>query len=313
MKTKKTNKEIASSMAVIFGPLMVLIAVFVYINFFDANPTKIPPSSQAPVVKNDPFEGIELQARAAYVENLNTGEILYSLNSKKELPIASITKLMTAVTAEEIFEESESVQIEKSHLSLVGDQNLLVGEIFKIEELINLMLVSSSNDSSKAIAMVGGAKIGDRPNANFVRQMNKIAKAIGLNNSHFRQPSGLDLERISEPSATASAEDVSKLAKYILQNNPDLVESTRKNNIVSRSNTSVHNVENTNKIVDELPNILLSKTGYTTIAGGNLVVVIDPGLNTPIAITVLGSTREGRFSDVKKLSDATLELMASSE
>ena len=63
--------------------------------------------------------------------------------------------------------------------------------------------------------------------------------------------------------------------------------------------------ENTNKVVDAIGTVLASKTGYTTLAGGNLVVAFDAGVDRPIIVVVLGSTHQGRFYDVLKLVEAT--------
>jgi D-alanyl-D-alanine carboxypeptidase len=73
----------------------------------------------------------------------------------------------------------------------------------------------------------------------------------------------------------------------------------------------IHTAENTNKQVYSFPGLLGSKTGYTDYAGGNLAVVFDAGLNHPIAVVVLGSSLDGRFTDVRKLVDATAEYMTS--
>ena len=69
----------------------------------------------------------------------------------------------------------------------------------------------------------------------------------------------------------------------------------------------VHILSNTNESLGRYPGILGSKTGYTDLAGGNLVIVFDVGINHPVAAVVLGSTREGRFEDMAKLTQATLK------
>jgi D-alanyl-D-alanine carboxypeptidase len=79
---------------------------------------------------------------------------------------------------------------------------------------------------------------------------------------------------------------------------------------IKSSNGFYHKIENTNTIVGELPNILASKTGFTDLAGGNLAVIIDPSLNRPILIVVLGSTKEGRFQDVSNLAQKTIEYLS---
>jgi D-alanyl-D-alanine carboxypeptidase len=68
-----------------------------------------------------------------------------------------------------------------------------------------------------------------------------------------------------------------------------------------------YSAENTNVVIDKIPNLIASKTGYTDLAGGNLVIAFDAGLNHPIIISVLGSTEKGRFSDVLQLVQATLK------
>ena len=69
---------------------------------------------------------------------------------------------------------------------------------------------------------------------------------------------------------------------------------------------TLHTLQNTNQIIDVVPNPLLSKTGFTDLAGGNLVIVFDAGINHPVAIVVLGSTKEERFTDVRALVNETL-------
>jgi D-alanyl-D-alanine carboxypeptidase len=75
---------------------------------------------------------------------------------------------------------------------------------------------------------------------------------------------------------------------------------------VTSSDGVVHTFANTDLDVTHIPDPLLSKTGYTDLAGGNLVVVYDAGINHPIAVVVLGSTENGRFTDVQQLVNATL-------
>ena len=95
------------------------------------------------------------------------------------------------------------------------------------------------------------------------------------------------------------------LFEYALKNYPEVLEATRYKNLHFASTEKIYSVENTNVIVDQIPNLIASKTGYTDLAGGNLIIAFDAGLGRPIIITVLGSTEEGRFADVLKLVEAT--------
>ena len=96
--------------------------------------------------------------------------------------------------------------------------------------------------------------------------------------------------------------------EYILINYPEILEPTRKSAArVYNSNGDYHDMENTNEIIYAIPNLLGSKTGYTDLAGGNLTIAFDAGLDRPIVVTVLGSTRDERFSDVLRLVTAVKE------
>ena len=92
--------------------------------------------------------------------------------------------------------------------------------------------------------------------------------------------------------------------EYIVTEYPQIVTPTQQETTrVYNTAGAYHDVENTNDIVNKIPNLIGSKTGYTDLAGGNLIIAFDAGLNRPIVITVLGSTREDRFADVLKLVD----------
>ena len=132
-------------------------------------------------------------------------------------------------------------------------------------------------------------------------------RALGLSSTSFNNPTGLDLNGETEPSAMSSARDVTKLFAYMLKHHPELLEATRLE-AISRSSQDrrTYAIENTNQIVDDIPLLIASKTGFTDTAGGNLVIAFDAGLGHPIIITVLGSSPEGRFSDAQQLIEATL-------
>jgi D-alanyl-D-alanine carboxypeptidase (penicillin-binding protein 5/6) len=134
--------------------------------------------------------------------------------------------------------------------------------------------------------------------------MNLKAEELELNTLEFKNTTGLDLSP-SEPGAIGSAKDVSYLMEYILQNYPELIESTTLGGArIYNSQGEYHDIENTNEVIYAIPNLLGSKTGYTDLAGGNLTVAFDAGMDRPIIVTVLGSTREERFSDVLRLVNA---------
>jgi D-alanyl-D-alanine carboxypeptidase len=147
------------------------------------------------------------------------------------------------------------------------------------------------------------ALAGDNP-TDFVDRMNSQSQTLGLDLS-FVNPTGLDEEQT--PGGRGSALSVTKLFSYIIKNKPELLSKTNDRKVTETSLDNLdHTVLNTNRIIDEIPGLVASKTGSTSLAGGNLAIVANIGLNRPVAIVVLGSTEDGRFTDTKKLVAATI-------
>jgi D-alanyl-D-alanine carboxypeptidase len=136
--------------------------------------------------------------------------------------------------------------------------------------------------------------------------MNNKARAIGLTQTKFLNESGLDLESY-QSGASGSARDMARLFEYVYRRHPTLLSATAKGDLTITSDSNItHHVMNTDAMVNDIPGIIASKTGFTDLAGGNLVVILDIGIDHPVAISVLGSTKESRFSDMQKLIDATV-------
>lgn len=242
----------------------------------------------------NPFDAITVEAEAVYVYDVITGNILYSRNEEKQLPLASITKLMTAVIAREYLSDNLVISISHEAIMEEGDSGFTIGEKWKLQDLIDFTLLTSSNDGAHAIATVSES-------LSFIEKMNQKAHQINLTQTYFSNESGLDAS-INNSGAYGSARDVALLVEYILRNHIDLIESTRNNQITINNRVAA----NTNKYVGDIPGLIGSKTGFTDLAGGNLVIAFDAGINRPIIISVLGSTFEERFSDVDQLAAASL-------
>jgi len=128
-----------------------------------------------------------------------------------------------------------------------------------------------------------------------------------LTQTYFINPTGLDTNKTIS-GGYGSARDAAKLLEYAVINMPDIIESTRHTAINFESLSDInHRATNTNSSIDTLPGLIASKTGYTDLAGGNLVIAFDAGINRPIIISVLGSTQSGRFEDIEKLVNASLK------
>jgi D-alanyl-D-alanine endopeptidase (penicillin-binding protein 7) len=293
---------------------LFIISIFVFSLMLIGAPEK----KNKFVQKTDAFESVVLEAKAAVVWDVVNNRELFAKNPDMPLPLASLTKVMTAITTDGKINDNQMVKITKEDLSPEGDSQLVVGDTWKARDLRDFTLLTSSNDGAFALASIAeviethGTSINletsntDWYRTKFVEKMNETATKIGLSNSKFFNEHGLD-ERADRGGAYGSAKDMVTLFEYTLKNYPEILEVTRYKNLAFVSAEKKYEAENTNIIIDKIPSIIASKTGYTELAGGNLVIAFDAGLGRPIIISVLGSTSEGRFSDVLQLVEATLK------
>ncbi len=256
------------------------------------------------------FPKVSLEAKSAYVYDLRTGEVLFSLNSDKLLPLASLTKLMAALVASELSPDTQTVTVTSAALSTYGDSGLQIQEKWSLKNLLDFSLLTSSNDGIRAVALalvaLGRLENSEELEASFVKSMNDKAAKLGLKQTYFWNETGLD-ESEAKGGAYGTAEDLTTLMAYIIRNDPSLLEATKEAELLVPSlDATLHRAKNTNLLVREIPGLLASKTGFTEMAGGNLVFVFDPELGRPIVVTVLGSSPQGRFEDARKLIAGTL-------
>ncbi|OHA79933.1 MAG: hypothetical protein A2747_01795 [Candidatus Yonathbacteria bacterium RIFCSPHIGHO2_01_FULL_44_41] len=261
----------------------------------------------------NPFENISIEARAVYVFRLNTSTVLYAKNENEKLPLASITKLMTALVAREYFSESAAMTLSSDDISAEGDSGLRVGERWRFGDLLNVMLLVSSNDAAHAVASFVGSegRVSQGINttlarASFVQMMNEKALAFKFEQMQFFNESGLDVS-MTQNGGYGSARNVAELFAELWKKYPETVEITaHKDARIFSQDSIAHILPNTNEIVGHIPGLVASKTGFTDISGGNLAVIFDRGIGDPVAVVVLGSSYKGRFVDVQKLITATL-------
>lgn len=249
-----------------------------------------------------PFENIALEAKSAYVFDLAKGEPVFEFNASAQLPLASLTKIMTAIVVKENFPEWLKISIPLEAVKQEGDSGFLVGERWKISDLADVMLISSSNDA--AFAFASSFEGGKLPA--FIALMNKKARELGLAQTYFLNPTGLDFSAATA-GAFGSAKNAAELIAYGLEHYPSMFEITS----YGKLSVGSRRFKNTNKLVEKIPGIVAGKTGFSDLAGGNLVIVADMGLEYPIIIAVLGSSEKGRFEDVKILYDETVKYFAS--
>lgn len=243
------------------------------------------------------FENVEVKAESVLVWDVYKGEALFEKNPETQLPLASLSKTLLAKVAIDNVGRYSPVEITHEALLQEGNSGLIEGEVWSLDNLIDLTLVASSNDGSKAIA---GAFSSVAPRSDIVSIMNAEAVKLGLNQTYFLNESGLD-KGSSISGAYGSAKDMVILFEKILKENPNLLEATSLPKLKISSLSNNHIVENTNNLTEILPGVLASKTGFTDLAGGNLVMVFDVGPMKPYIIAVMGSSYDERFSDMEKL------------
>jgi len=251
---------------------------------------------------------VEAESAMAVLIDGQGEKVLFRKNASESRPIASLTKLMTAVAAIEFYSEEQIFRISREAVEQEEERGgLKVGESLSLEELLHVMLIESSNDAAWAVAegrIAGEEEFLDTEM--FVVLMNLKNNELGLENTHFVNPTGLDGEE-----NYSTAEDLVGLAQYIIEEHPQILEITQKDSheVLTPDGNLHHSItENTNKLLGEIPEIVGGKTGYTEEAGGCILLILENEEGDYLIALVLGaSSPEARFEEVKKLIDFVKE------
>lgn len=270
----------------------------------------------------------EISAQAYFVRLLNGRQVLLERRSEKELPPASIIKILTALVARERLESGEEIFF-SPHAKTVREpgekmSDILAGETLLRDDAIRAALVMSANDAASALAETVGKKFGgntsDERIGRFVQFMNERGKSIGMMRSRFINPHGLDAlapercnvqqqeeeTRLFQECDTSklgnltTARDLALLAEHIWYAYPVVWDISREREASLTTNKKrVYSIVTTNELLGEYPGLLGGKTGFTTHAKGTLLF-LHPVRTGDIAIVViLGS--DDRFGDGRKI------------
>lgn len=276
--------------------------------------------ASAPGVPSISWPSIE--AKSAFVYNPVSNKIIYEKNADTQRPMASLLKIMTAYTADNLLALSPTLADKKLTVAKMKDEapvdfSLPTGSTWLPDSLMQIMLLGSSNKAAETIA---SQLI---PRSSFISLMNFNAKQMGLNQTYFRNPSGLTEStkasstegRLDVAAGVSTAREIAKMMWNVIARNPGLLDITRYESLTIESEKTTSNpkgitiVSNTNKLLKDFP-IIFGKTGYTENAGGNLAVVMQKNATSqPYVIVVLGSSIDKRFDDVAKLASTTLKLI----
>jgi D-alanyl-D-alanine endopeptidase (penicillin-binding protein 7) len=238
----------------------------------ESSKTKISPTS-APFVPTTPT----ISAKAYLAGNIVTKEIYLEKNSGTALPVASMSKLITAFAVTDMLPLDTKITITKDELNVPVDASKLTeGEIFTVGELLNPLLMNSSNVAAEALA-----SSSDR--SKFLDSMEGYAWEVGMPKTLFDDPTGLSPKNVS------TARDFFALAQYLYKSRPDILAITRipTSSISSTTEHGAHNFTNIHPFVLD-PDFLGGKTGHTTEARDTMLTIMNIN-NQPVAIIVISS------------------------
>jgi D-alanyl-D-alanine carboxypeptidase (penicillin-binding protein 5/6) len=237
---------------------------------------------------------IDISAKSAIVVDENTNEILYQKDSNSQLPPASITKIATISVALENLRKDDLIEISQKASDQVANKIVMkAGEKMSLSDLLYGLMMISANDAAFAIAeSVPGGYDG------FIRLMNDKVRMLGLSNTIFKNPSGLD-----EEGHYSSAFDIATLTRYALLSHPSVVEYAGKkedHSVYATDRNESHWWGHISGMLYRYPGMIAAKTGYTEEAGSTFIGIAERD-GRRLVVVFLGATDAN--SDVTKLLD----------
>lgn len=215
--------------------------------------------------------------------DITTGDIIISKNPEMVLPIASVSKLITALVSKDVLDQHEPIKVSRSSVNTYGTMGgLYAGEKILLTDLLYPLLMESSNDGAEVIAEAYGRSA-------FLQKMREKVASLEMKDTAFGDPSGLSAENVS------TANDLFKLAEYIQINHPEIWDITR----VRGYSILGHSWTNSNTL-SRRTSFLGGKNGYTDEAGRTTVSVFELNIENQkrkIAIVVLKSNDRNADAD----------------
>jgi D-alanyl-D-alanine carboxypeptidase len=293
-KTTKHNLIIAASFGVLalvsLLPSGYMMSTQRVASVLDAIQTK-------PIVRK---EKPSVEARSALIYDFGARQALYEKESSTSLPLASLAKIITISYLLNHLEMNEHVPISKHAIATVGESFLTAGDIFSVKSLVAMAMVESSNDAVTALVDFLAAKENIAPEDAeqwIVPQLAAYAKLQGASHMQVFSPTGLNVEG-GFAGAYGSAYDIMTFVEKTLGSE---VWSVQNIDTVLSSKGTAYRLQPTNELRNKIPLLVGSKTGFTRLSGGNLLIITEVPIGNPVGIVVLGSSEEGRFQDVYAL------------
>ena len=233
----------------------------------------------------------DVRAAAAIVFNPANGQVLWEENAQDKRSIASITKVMTTVVfLEDNPDLAQEITVERSDVYAASTTYLKANDRLSLGEVLHLVLMASDNAAARVLARVshGGT-------ASFVERMNEKALELGLENTSFADPSGLN------PANVSSAYDLSRLISFAAADER-IAPIMRTATYAVKTNRRTINIHSTNRLVMEGMDVMGGKTGFITKAGYCLATLLRLPQGNQVAVVVLGAqSNPGRFWETRHL------------
>lgn len=301
-KNNKTNQsrwsffhtERLGAFWILFAVCCLLVVHGYFLNLFQRR------AASWDILAPDNFPA-DVSAVSYLVGDIDSGKIWVEKNGAVHFFPASLSKLMAAIVVLENFSADEEIIISPYAVSAEGEEgNLMAYEVIRAGDLLQILLISSSNDAAIALAESLEAKGG-----NFVSLMNQKAREFKLFNSAFFDPSGLDRE-----GNFSSAEDLFKLSRRIYQQYPLLgqITSRPEATVYSADGQIVHDLKNTNVLAGQIADLWGGKTGFTPEAKDCLLTIYEfsfPEKDDKIAVAIVVLNSADRFGDTMKIYEWT--------
>jgi len=237
----------------------------------------------------------KITAKSAIFLDSKDGTILYSKNINEKLPIASLAKVMTVLISLEHKKMEDDFTISKRATEMEPDEMILLPEeTLTLKELLYGIFLVSANDAAEVLAE---SVTGNRDE--FIKLMNKKAKQLGMENSYFANPTGLDED---DNNSFSSAYDLAILARFLIHHYPEVVEISKTPYIFIPETESHQSYEMWSGInlLTTYPGVVGFKTGYTPDAGLTLITLARIDGHEVIGV-LLGS--EARRDEARELLD----------
>lgn len=307
IKGKIKNKKVMLALLALFA-LLVFILASKSFSWTETKKQQEPEFNYAPAYKQGSPE-LEISALSylgAYLGEDNQPIILTEKNSEDLLPMASITKLMTAITAYKNYDLEDTITMgQKVNDWPDSSKRFIPGTSFKVSELLRALLIESNNDAAMALAGKMGLD-------NFLAAMNKEARELGIITTYYDNPVGIDPSSKKEIINYSTAKDLLSLAKEIINNYPEIFDITSlpRYDIKTASGGFNHTAISTDKFLtdeneklscqDEPVKILGGKTGSTDLSKKNLLLITETPNKVGRLVTIVLSA-DDNFEETSQL------------